>query len=58
MTRGPEDRETVYRLSTELSRKFTQGEAYIQGEIECSGPRTLMFALKLEYMTGKLVKES
>ncbi len=53
-----EDRETVYRISAELSRKFTDDEAYIQGEIDRSGPRTLLFALKPEHMTGKLVKES
>ena len=53
-----EDRETIYRLSAELSRKFTQDEAYIQGELDRSGPRTLMFALVPEHMTGKLVKES
>ena len=53
-----EDRETIYRLSAELSRKFTQDEAYIQGELDRAGPRTLMFALVPEHMTGKLVKES
>ena len=53
-----EDKETIYRLSAELSRKFTQDEAYIQGELDRSGPRTLMFALVPEHMTGKLVKES
>ena len=53
-----EDRETIYRLSAELSRKFTQDEAYIQGELDRSGPRTLMFALVPEHMTGKLVNES
>ena len=52
------DQETVYRISEELSRKFTDDDAYIQREIERSGPRTLLFALVPEYMTGKLVKES
>ena len=53
-----EDRETVYRISAELSRKFTDDEAYIQREIEKVGPATLMFALVPEHMTGKLVNES
>ncbi|MCR5137118.1 MAG: pyridoxamine 5'-phosphate oxidase family protein [Oscillospiraceae bacterium] len=53
-----EDQETVYRLSEELSRKFTDDEAYIRHEIERSGPGTLMFALVPEYITGKIVNEA
>ena len=53
-----EDRETVCRIARELSYKFTQDEAYISRELETSGPRTLMFALVPEHMTGKLVNES
>ena len=53
-----EDRETVYRISRELSRKFTNDEKYIEHEIEKSGPGTLMFALVPEHMTGKIVNES
>ncbi len=53
-----EDTETIYRLSAELSRKFTDDELYIRQEIERSGPRTLMFSLTPEHMTGKLVNES
>ena len=52
------DRDTVYRISEQLSRKFTDDDAYIQSEIEKSGPATLMFALVPEHMTGKLVNES
>ena len=52
------DRETVYRISAELSRKFTDDEDYISREIEQSGPGTLMFALVPEHITGKIVKES
>ena len=52
------DQETVYRISEKLSRKFTNDDDYIRREIERSGPRTLLFALVPEYMTGKLVKES
>ena len=53
-----EDRETVYRISRELSYKFTNDEKYIEHEIEKSGPGTLMFALIPEHMTGKIVNES
>lgn len=53
-----EDRETVYRLSKELSRKFTDDEAYIRHEIERSGPGALMFALVPEHITGKIVNEA
>ena len=53
-----EDREMVYRISEELSHKFTDDDEYIQYEIRHSGPGTLMFALVPEYMTGKIVNES
>ena len=52
-----EDRETVYRLSAALSRKFTSDEDYIRHEIEKSGPATLMLRLIPEHMTGKRVRE-
>lgn len=52
------DTETVYEISRQLSRKFTQDEKYIEDEIRKSGPGTLMFALIPEHMTGKLVNES
>ena len=53
-----EDTEKVYEMSRRLSRKFTDDEAYIEHEIVKSGPRTLMFALVPEHMTGKLVNEA
>ena len=53
-----EDTEKVYEISRRLSRKFTDDEAYIEHEIIKSGPRTLMFALVPEHMTGKLVNEA
>ena len=53
-----EDREAVYRISEELSRKFINDDAYIKKEIESAGFRTLMFALVPEHVSGKLVKES
>lgn len=53
-----EDRETTYRISAELSRKFPADEEYISREITRSGPGTLLFALVPEHMTGKLVNEA
>ena len=53
-----EDTEKVYEIARRLSRKFTDDEAYIEHEIVKSGPRTLMFALVPEHMTGKLVNEA
>ena len=53
-----DDQDTVYRLSEELSRKFTDDDTYIKREIEQAGPRTLMFALVPEHITGKIVNES
>ena len=53
-----EDTDKVYDISRRLSYKFTDDESYIEHEIENAGPRTLMFALVPEHMTGKLVKEA
>lgn len=53
-----EDRETTYRISRQLSYKFTRDEDYIRGEIQHFGPGTLLFALVPEHMTGKRVKEA
>ena len=53
-----EDQEKIYEISRKLSYKFTDDTAYIEHEIEHSGPRTLMFALTIEHMTGKLVNEA
>ena len=52
-----EDEETVVRMARELSRKFTDDEAYIQQEIDRHLHRTLLFALAPEQITGKRVKE-
>lgn len=52
-----EDRETVYEISRRLSYKFTRDEDYIANEIAHSGPRTLLLALNVEHMTGKIVNE-
>ena len=53
-----EEKEKTYRISEELSRKFTDDDEYIQQEIDRSGPGTLVFALVPEHITGKIVNES
>ena len=52
-----EDREKIYNIARKLSHKFTNDEAYIEHEVENSGPGTLMFALIPEHITGKWVTE-
>ena len=52
-----EDKEIVKRISRELSYQFTDDNKYIDGEIERSLDRTLMFAIDIENMTGKYVRE-
>ena len=53
-----EDQAKAMEMARNLSRKFTDDEAYIDREIARSGSHTLVFALVPEYMTGKLVNES
>ena len=53
-----EDHEKALEISRQLSYKFTNDEAYIQREIERSGPGVLVFELIPEHMTGKLVNEA
>ena len=53
-----EDMDKVIRISRLLSYKFTNDEAYIEHEISNDGPRTLMFALVPEWITGKIVNEA
>ena len=53
-----EDRERAYRIARDLSLKFTDDAAYIRNEIDRAGPRTLLFALVPEHISGKLVNES
>ncbi len=53
-----DDIEKTYEISRQLSHKFTSDEEYIDREIKRSGPRTLLFALVPEHMTGKLVNEA
>ena len=53
-----EDREKIYDIARKLSYKFTSDEEYIAKEIKNAGPRTFMFALVPEHITGKRVKEA
>ena len=53
-----EDRETLYRITDALSRKFTDDDDYIRREIEQYAPGTLLFALTPEYISGKIVNEA
>ena len=53
-----EDTEKVFKISRLLSYKFTDDEEYIEHELVNAGPRTLMFALKPECITGKIVNEA
>lgn len=45
-------------ISARLSRKFTQDEAYIRREIQCSGKNTLLLRLVPEHICGKRVTEA
>lgn len=53
-----EDPDTIYDIARKLSYKFTDDEAYIAEEIRHAGPRTMMFALVPEHISGKLVNEA
>ena len=52
------DMEKVKKIVTNLCRKFTDDEAYIQREIRNALPRVQCLELTIEHMTGKLVNES
>ncbi|MBE6589554.1 MAG: pyridoxamine 5'-phosphate oxidase family protein [Ruminococcaceae bacterium] len=53
-----DDTDTVIRIARALSRKFTDDEAYIQGEIDSFASKTLLLRLTPAHMCGKLVKEA
>ena len=53
-----DDREKVYDIAARLSRKFTDDEEYIAEEIRRSGPGTLLLAMTIDHICGKIVKES
>ncbi len=53
-----DDREKVYNIAARLSHKFTDDEEYIAEEIRRSGPGTLLLAMTIDHICGKIVKES
>ena len=50
-------KKKVKEISRKLSYKFTADDTYIEEEITKSLKNTLMFALKIEHISGKIVKE-
>ena len=52
------DPETIKRICTPLSLKFTQDENYIDREIAESSKNTLILKLTPEHISGKLVNEA
>ncbi len=52
-----EDRDKMLEIARRLSYKFTRDEDYIAEEIRSAAPRTLMFCLTPEHISGKTVSE-
>ena len=52
------DEEKRVEIGTNLCRKFTDDEAYIEHEVKNALPRAVCLELTPEHMTGKLVNES
>ncbi len=52
-----DDEEKVIEISRKLSHKFTNDDNYIDEEIRRSLKGTAMFTLKIEHISGKIVKE-
>ena len=53
-----DDLEKITEITTKLSYKFTQDDAYIQREIASSAHKTLLLRLTPEHICGKVVEES
>lgn len=53
-----DDVDRIVDITTKLSYKFTQDDAYIKDEIARNIHRTLLLVLTPEHICGKLVKES
>ena len=51
------DADKAMEIGSNLCRKFTDDEEYIQKELDHSGPGVLVFALVPEHITGKRVNE-
>jgi len=52
------DLDRIIDITTKLSHKFTQDDAYIKAEIAKHAHRTLLLVLTPEHICGKLVEES
>ena len=52
-----EDEDVIIDICRKLSHKFTDDERYIDDEINRSLKGTLMFRLRIEHMSGKIVNE-
>ena len=53
-----EDEEKKRKICTNLCRKFTDDEDYLQRELASALPRVNCLELEIEHMTGKLVNEA
>jgi len=53
-----DDQEKIIDITTKLSYKFTQDEAYIEGEIKSAAHKTLLLKLVPEHICGKVVTEA
>ena len=53
-----DDLDMIVDITTKLSYKFTQDEAFIQETIRKHAHRTILLRLTPEHMCGKLVEES
>lgn len=53
-----EDKDEIIDIITKLSYKFTDDKAFIDKHIENNLHRTVLYRVKIEHMTGKLVTES
>ena len=51
------DHQKALEISRKLSYQFTSDDTYIENEIRTSGPRVLVFSIKIEHMCGKRVVE-
>ena len=53
-----EDEDTARKICTELVKKFTDDQEYLEKELKNAFPRVQCLELITEHMTGKMVNES
>ncbi len=53
-----EDEEKARKICSELTKKFTDDQEYLEKELQTSLRNVQCLELKVEHMTGKLVNES